>query len=149
MPVDVPAVSCMRQDDAPSLRKGIGLLNHEGLALWSLIRFTAAAREIDSVLPAQCLHVLLLVAAKPGVTHRELETATGLAKASVWRNVTALSGVHRNGKPGLGLVAQVPNRVDARGFSVFLTTKGREAVRRLLQAATGKPADCYSPPTVR
>ena len=117
--------------------------------LRNLIRFTAVARELDNLLPLQCLHVCLLVAGKPGITHTELRKHAGLSPASVSRNVAKLGSVNRKDAPGYGLVAQVPNALDDRALNLFLTAKGRDMVRRLLQAATGKPADTFSPRVVR
>lgn len=124
-------------------------MNDVGADLSKLVRFTAAVRTVNAVFPTQCLHVLLAVASRPGVTQRELEKATGLSHASISRNVNALGAHHRNGKRGFGLVAQVPSMADSRASNVFLTSKGLEVVQRLLQAATGKPADCFSPRVVR
>lgn len=75
-------------------------MSDHATTLRTLVRFTASVRAIDSVLPMQCLHVLLLAASKPGITHKDLEVVSGLSRASVSRNVTALSVEHRNGKAG-------------------------------------------------
>lgn len=119
-------------------------------ALDRLIAFLAEAREINPVMPAQELHVLLLVAAsRRGTSHRRIAEDSDLSRPSVSRNLNALGTSHRNGKAGHGLVAQVPDPHDMKAALVFLTARGRDVVRKLLEAATGEPAVSFSPPTVR
>ncbi len=114
-----------------------------------IMHFVSAVRTIDSVFPAQTLHVLLAIAAKPGTSQRELHGVTKLSLASISRNVGALSTVNRKGEPGYGLVASVPSRIATNGYDIYLTAKGRDVLRRLLRAATGRPAEAFDPPTAR
>ena len=144
-PSDAFLATSRRLDACP----GASLSRDYAGDLLRLSMFVAKAREIDLQLPCQTLQVLLLVAGKRGITQRELGEVTGLAPASISRNLNALSAEHRNGRPGYGLVAQAPSRFDARAFDAYLTAHGRDAVRRLLRAATGEAADTFSPPTVR
>ena len=115
----------------------------------SLLRFTSAVRELDIQLPTQCLHVLLLIAAKPGTTLLEIQNRTGLSTSSVSRNVGKLSTVNRQGEAGYGLIASVPSADHAQRVDLYLTAKGLTFMRRLLRASTGKAAEAFNPRVVK
>lgn len=101
--------------------------------IMKLDRAINALREHDAEMQAQTISILLQVAVNPGIAMRALEERTGLRSSSVSRNVTALSDLHRSGKPGLGMVVAKEDPDDRRSKQVFLTTKGNRVVERLLE----------------
>jgi DNA-binding MarR family transcriptional regulator len=92
------------------------------------------AREIDEVMPAQMLHVLLLIAQRPGRTVRELSELSGLSQPSISRNTVTLSPLQRPDKPGHGLVDAIEDPTERRRKIFFLTKKGRLVVNNMLQS---------------
>ncbi|QRM31091.1 MarR family winged helix-turn-helix transcriptional regulator [Microvirga sp. VF16] len=97
---------------------------------WTLRCIMRVLRQNE--LSPQSVEILLAVALKPGLRMNELPELTGMALSSVSRNLDALGAVHRHGKPGLELVATVPDPEEPRRKLVFLTVKGRMLVERLL-----------------
>lgn len=89
-------------------------------------------REVRSEMPIQTVSVLLAIAMKPGVLQRDLPGLVGLSQASISRNIHALSSRDRQGKPGLGLVAQRIGPMGARSPELYLTKAGKELAKRLV-----------------
>lgn len=104
------------------------------IAIHRLLSAVEQIRNIASDMPMQTLHILLLVAANPGITIAELIKKTGLSQSSCSRNVALLSKVHRLGKPGLGLAEAKEDPRERRRKVVRLTSKGTEAVALIADA---------------
>lgn len=78
----------------------------------------------------------LLVAAREGITMKNLSEALGISQASCSRNIAALSKWHRLNKAGHDLVYTEEDPVERRRKIAFLTPKGKrvaEALRVLLE----------------
>lgn len=99
----------------------------------ALNRLLSALREIHPQIEAHQVQILLEIAQRPLSTMRELADATDVAISSISRNLDALGEEHRNGKPGLGLVAKDWDPREPRRMIAWLTPKGKEVVSRLLE----------------
>jgi DNA-binding MarR family transcriptional regulator len=96
-------------------------------------KLLSAIREIHPQIEAHQVQILLEIAQKPLSTMKELADATDVALSSISRNLDALGDVHRNRKPGLGLVAKDRDPREPRRMIAWLTPKGKEVVSRLLE----------------
>jgi DNA-binding MarR family transcriptional regulator len=101
-------------------------------ALHHVIGLLKAFRDVESEFPIQQAETLLWIAMRPGVSTRELCDLTGMAQASVSRNIAALGLVHRKGMPGKDFVTAESDPVEARRLIYFLTNRGRSFVTGLL-----------------
>ncbi|OAV50923.1 hypothetical protein A6U98_07800 [Rhizobium sp. WYCCWR10014] len=99
-------------------------------------------RERYPDIPMQTVSVFLIIAMRTGVYQRELLKLLGLSQSSVSRNVMALSDVNRRGDPGLGLITQQRDPLDARQVRLRLTPAGIELANRV--AAMGQTRDAGS-----
>ncbi|WP_162820526.1 MarR family winged helix-turn-helix transcriptional regulator [Microvirga calopogonii] len=97
-------------------------------------RFLTAAREIHPFIEIQQVQILLEIARKPLSTMKELADATDVALSSISRNLDALGDEHRKGTPGMGLVAKDRDPREPRRMVAWLTPKGKEVVKGLLEA---------------
>lgn len=90
-------------------------------------------RILSPEMPMQQADVLLQVVLRPGVTMADISKNTGLSQSSVSRNVQAMSKFHRLGKPGLDLVEAVIDPREPRRRLIFLTTRGKAFITKLLR----------------
>ncbi|MGR9319157.1 MarR family winged helix-turn-helix transcriptional regulator [Rhizobium leguminosarum] len=96
-------------------------------------------RDLHPDVPMQTVSVFLIIAMRPSVYQRELLKLLDISQASVSRNVMALSHVNRRGDPGLGLITQQRDPLDARQIRLRLTPAGKELANRV--AALGRAKD--------
>src|SRR4051794_1064381 len=89
-------------------------------------------RDLRPEMPIQMAAIFLGIALRPGITQAELATLVGIGQSSVSRNITAMSTVTRQGKPGLNLVVQRHDPIDGRAYEHHLTKDGRALADRLL-----------------
>jgi DNA-binding MarR family transcriptional regulator len=116
-------------------------------ALSHVLGLLKAFRDVEPEFPIQQAETLLWIAMRPGVSTRELCDLTGMAQASVSRNIAALGLVHRKGMPGKDFVTAESDPVEARRMIYFLTSKGRAFVTSLL--AKVDPSIQFEAPTYR
>jgi DNA-binding MarR family transcriptional regulator len=101
-------------------------------AIAHIISLVKAFRDVDPEFPIQQIEALLWISMRPGISTRELCDLTGLAQASVSRNIAALGLVHRKGIPGKDFVTSESDPLEARRMVYFLTNKGRAFMAGLL-----------------
>lgn len=89
-------------------------------------------RELQHDMPMQTVSVFFVIAMRPGLYQRELLNLLDLSQSSISRNVMALGETNRHGEPGLGLIEQRRDPLDARQFTLHLTPAGKELVNRVL-----------------
>jgi DNA-binding MarR family transcriptional regulator len=108
----------------------------ERAALAKVIGIIRAVREeIDPELPAQTLQALLEVAFEPGIAQKDLERKMGVASTTASRIVSRLSEWERHEVPGKDLLVSRKNPLDRRYMVVEPTSKGIDAVRKIIKAA--------------
>lgn len=95
----------------------------------------------------QQAEILLWIAMRPGISTRELCDLTGLAQASVSRNIAALGLVHRKGIEGKDFVTSAGDPMESRRLIYFLTSKGRSFMAGLLSKVD--PSIQFEAPTYR
>jgi DNA-binding MarR family transcriptional regulator len=83
--------------------------------------------------PLHHFRLFLAVGRRGQCLYRDLEEELDLNNSSVSRTVNALALVHRNGKPGLDLVATFPDPEEGRRFIISLTVKGRLLYKQMQQ----------------
>ncbi len=91
-------------------------------------------RDIDGSISANYLQAFILVALKPGRGSTEYARDLGLAQAVVSRILLEIGKKSRMGGEGLGLVDSVHDPKDLRLKRNYLTPKGRELLRKILNA---------------
>lgn len=100
--------------------------------MYHAFRLLETFRELRPDMPMQTASVFLLVAMKPGISQRELLDLIDISQAGISRNVYALTAIDRHGKPGLNLITQHRNPIDARNTMLYLTSEGDALLTRLL-----------------
>lgn len=98
-----------------------------------LLSFIEEFRKLNSNIQAGQIAVFLHVMAKPGITMKELERATGLSSTGVSRNVLALSEWFKKGEPGYNLVEAYDDDEDRRVKRVRPKPKGTRVYDTLTQ----------------
>lgn len=88
-------------------------------------------RKLDPELPSQMGATFVLVAARPGITMKDMAEILGISQASCSRNVAALSKWHRLNKPGHDLVEAMEDPIERRRKIVKLTPKGKRVAETL------------------
>ena len=101
-----------------------------------LIELIEEFRKLDLEMQAQTMVTFLHVAAKPGITIKELAAITGTSSSSSSRNVAVLGKVHRKGLPGHDVVETYEDAEDRRTKRCQLTHKGRMVFSSLLDTLT-------------
>lgn len=97
----------------------------------SYINFIEFFREHDSEMQLQTAVLFLNVVMDEGVNMTELSQRVRISRASVSRNVAALSQWNRHDKPGLNLVLAKEDPSERRRKLVYLTSKGKELAEKL------------------
>lgn len=100
--------------------------------LRSIYGLLSELRKIDADMPVNQTVCLAWVALNEGRTQVELRRDLDMASSTSSRSLAALSKVHRLGKPGLDLIEWAENPEDRRAKLLFLSTKGRALVERML-----------------
>ncbi|MBY3516056.1 winged helix-turn-helix transcriptional regulator [Rhizobium laguerreae] len=100
--------------------------------LFKAFQFIEKLRELFPDIPMQTISVFLIIAMKPGISQRELLKLLDISQAAVPRNVMALGDVNRHRKPGLGLIIQQRDPLDARQTSLGLTPVGKTLIDRVI-----------------
>jgi DNA-binding MarR family transcriptional regulator len=98
------------------------------------LAITAFASHHENPTQVSMHHFLLfLYVAQFGgrCTYRQLEDGLAIKNSSVSRTVNALGAEHRNGKPGLGLLATYSDPDEGRRMLVTFTPKGSALLRQL------------------
>lgn len=120
-----------------------------GREISGLLRAIDAIRTDSNDMPAQQVMCLLTIALRPGITMEDLGQEVGITQSSCSRNVAALSKWHRLGKPGADYVEAIEDPRERRRKIMYLTPKGKQVVRRAIEAVTGQPAIDYESPTAK
>ncbi|WP_136625103.1 MarR family winged helix-turn-helix transcriptional regulator [Aureimonas flava] len=113
-----------------------------------LVRLTTAIQQLRTVsreMPIQQLHVLLTVAAHPGIAPAKVGKLVGLEQSSVSRNVLSLSRTGSKATAGLGLIEARRSPEDHRATCLFLTDRGRLVVTTMLGTLEGRSAPQDAP----
>ncbi|MBD9558448.1 MarR family winged helix-turn-helix transcriptional regulator [Ensifer sp. ENS03] len=100
--------------------------------IFSALQLIETFRELQHDMPMQTVSVFFVIAMRPGLYQRELLNLLDLSQPSISRNVMALGETNRHGEPGLGLIEQRRDPLDARQFTLHLTPAGKELVNRVL-----------------
>lgn len=99
-----------------------------------LARSLAAFHQLKPDLKLDQVMILLAVARSPGITTAGLVVEVGITQVSVSRSTNALSSLHRNGSPGLGLIDMRPDPAESRRHCFHLTKRGLAVVGAVLEA---------------
>jgi DNA-binding MarR family transcriptional regulator len=110
------------------------LPDDESLRVERLLRAVEIFREFDTAFPASYMAAFMYVALQPGKGPSEIGESMGVAQAAASRLILEIGQKSRHGGEGLGLVDSAPDPADMRVKRLFLTTKGRQLLRRLLLA---------------
>jgi DNA-binding MarR family transcriptional regulator len=108
-----------------------------------------AIRTDSDDMPAQQLLAFLAIALQPGLTMEQLGQNVGMSQASCSRNVSALSKWHRLGKPGADYVEAHEDPRERRRKIMHLTPKGKQVMRKAIEALTGEPATDFESPSFK
>jgi DNA-binding MarR family transcriptional regulator len=101
--------------------------------LTKLLDALEAVRKVDSEMPIQTLHTLLLIAAsgEEGLMQHELGPKLGLSKAAASRNVSLLSKFKGPNEPGPDFIEAEEVPENRRFKRLRLTSKGERFVDKL------------------
>lgn len=103
------------------------LKNFENAIVW--IR-----QNIDPEIGIQKVDLLFKIARNEGVQQQELKEQTGLLSGSVSRHLKLMGRYYDNKaghEKGLGLIVQTPDPTNRRFTQVYLSTKGKQAMKIL------------------
>ena len=106
--------------------------DHDRQTFRNLYKVSTILREIEKDMPMTMASIFLWVALNEGGTQADLRLDLDLASSTSSRNLAALSKVHRLGVPGHGLIEWVENPEDRRAKLLFLSTKGKALVGRIM-----------------
>lgn len=95
-------------------------------------------RSVNQDITANHIVAFLTIAARPGITQRELREATGLGEGTVSRLVAVLSDRGVRGREGLGLVEIKLAHGDYRMRHQYLSPKGKRLFEALTTMMTSK-----------
>jgi DNA-binding MarR family transcriptional regulator len=109
----------------------MALTKEERKRLAALAASIGIARHFGDRMTMEALHVFLEIGQQPGLTMREISETTGLALASVSRNLYSLGQRHRDGTPGFDLIITQRDSNEGRRFQAFLTSRGERYARLL------------------
>ena len=103
------------------------------MPLQDYIRFIQGISRIESEMPLQQLHCLLLIAqADEGLSLTDLSKKAGIGLATASRYVAALGKQNRHREEGLLLVESFEDPMERRKKIIRLTTKGKAALNKLI-----------------
>ena len=97
------------------------------------LRLIQAIREIDSEMPLQQIHCLLLIAKEQeGMSLSDLAKKAGIGLATASRYVAALGKINRHREEGLKLIESFEDPMERRKKIIRLTAKGKVALNKVL-----------------
>lgn len=97
-----------------------------------LIKAVEDLRNVYADMTLNQLQVLLLIAANPGITQRQIMEETGLPDSSTSRIVSIMGKFGNRGTGPFNLIDLVPSETDRRYKGLHLTKKGRALVEKLV-----------------
>ena len=103
------------------------------MQLEDAIRFVSVIRRVDTEMPLQQIHCLLLIAKEEdGLSLSDLAKKAEIGVATASRYVAALGKINRHKEEGFNLIEAFEDPMERRRKIIRLTPKGRAIVRRLL-----------------
>ena len=100
-------------------------------AAYKLLLVNEKLRELDREVPGQVVAMFLYIASHNPCHKMAIEEDLGFTTASASRNLQWLTGVKRNGKPGMNLVEKY-NEEGSRRVLCRLTTEGKVFIDQIL-----------------
>ena len=98
----------------------------------TLLKVTGILAAYNPEFPLQTLRALLLIAANPGITFRELADKMDMVSSAATRNALILGSIPYKGKKaGLKLVSVTDDAIDRRVKHIELTSKGHLLIEQL------------------
>lgn len=94
-------------------------------------------RAVDATLPVQTLAALLAVAITEGENVNSIAAKVDLSQSSASRNISSLTALDWRKKPGLKLVEYQIDPMNLTQKQLFLTDKGRNLIRKLIEILEG------------
>lgn len=92
------------------------------------LRVVNEFRKISPTITVNVAALLLTIAARPGITSRDLRERLGLSSSGVTRALNTLTLEGTGGVPGLGLVDTQRDPMDRRFVLCTMTPRGRHIV---------------------
>ena len=106
------------------------------MTLDDAMRFVRAIRRIDSEMPLQQIHCLLIVAQEEdGISLSELARKAEIGIATASRYVAALGKINRHREEGFNLIEAFEDPMERRRKIIRLTPKGKAALKNILGEA--------------
>lgn len=103
------------------------------MPLHDYLKFIRGIVRIESEMPLQQLHCLLVIAqADEGLSLTEIAQKVGIGLATASRYVAALGKQNRHREEGLLLVESFEDPMERRKKIIRLTTKGKAALNKLI-----------------
>jgi DNA-binding MarR family transcriptional regulator len=103
------------------------------MSLQEYLKFIQGVARIESEMPLQQLHCLLVIAqAKDGLSLTEIASKVGISLATASRYVAALGKQNRHREEGLLLIESFEDPMERRKKIIRLTAKGRTAINKLV-----------------
>jgi DNA-binding MarR family transcriptional regulator len=100
--------------------------------MFNMFQLFEALRELHPDMPLQMASIFMLIAMKPGINQQSLLGLLDISQSSMSRNVVGLTARNRRGGPGLNLIVQRTDPLDARSTNLYLTVTGEQFIERLL-----------------
>lgn len=98
-----------------------------------LMRSLESSRDYYPEIAVSTLQVLLAIAQFEGISAKDIQSRCQLLRSSASRHLALLNKATSQGKPGLDLIYCVPDPKDGRSHAYYLTSKGKEAVKKILK----------------
>lgn len=89
-------------------------------------------RSVSPEMPSQMIQAFLIVCRAEGCSINDVADRLGMPKSSASRNISALSKVHRLGKPGFDLLDTRDDPMDRRVKKIHLTPAGKALKARII-----------------
>jgi DNA-binding MarR family transcriptional regulator len=103
------------------------------MSLQEFLKFVQGVARIESEMPLQQLHCLLVIAqAKEGLSLTEIAQKVGISLATASRYVAALGKQNRHREEGLLLIESFEDPMERRKKIIRLTSKGKAAINKLV-----------------
>lgn len=104
------------------------------MQLETALKVIETIRRVDSEMPLQQAHCLLLIAgAKEGTSLTDLAKKAGIGLATASRYVAALGKINRKKEEGLKLIEAYEDPMERRKKIIRLTPKGKVALKSILE----------------
>lgn len=103
------------------------------MPLLEYLKFIRGVAKIESEMPLQQLHCLLVIAqSEEGMSLTDIASKVGIGLATASRYVAALGKQNRHREEGLLLVESFEDPMERRKKIIRLTPKGRAAINKLI-----------------